>query len=80
MKLAKDRLLVYGLTADDIGHIPDEEGEDRARFILHSRVDGKVSDLVAFAGQSYNGSELLITHPTDISYAEGVRSQALPRE
>jgi RNA polymerase sigma factor (sigma-70 family) len=60
MKLAKDRLQVYGLTEEEIRRIPNENGEARARFILRSRVDGQITKVAAEVGKDYNGSDVLM--------------------
>ena len=42
MKLAKDKLLVYGLTEKEIEDSQNEDGVQKARWILRSRADGIV--------------------------------------
>ena len=42
MKLAKDKLLVYGLTEKEIEDAQNEDGVQKARMILRSRADGIV--------------------------------------
>ena len=42
MKLAKDKLLVYGLTEKEIENAKSEDGVQKARMILRSRADGVV--------------------------------------
>ena len=42
MKLAKDKLLVYGLTEKEIQNAKSEDGVQKARMILRSRADGVV--------------------------------------
>ena len=42
MKLAKDKLLVYGLTEKEIEDAKNEDGVQKARMILRSRADGVV--------------------------------------
>ncbi len=60
VKLAKDKLLIYGLLPADISEIPSEDGERRARFTFHSRADGQVTTLDALVGVSYNGADVLM--------------------
>ena len=42
MKLAKDKLLVYGLTEKEIEDATNEDGVQKAKMILRSRADGVV--------------------------------------
>ncbi len=42
MKLAKDKLLVYGLTEKEIENAKNEDGVQKAKMILRSRADGVV--------------------------------------
>ena len=42
MKLAKDKLLVYGLTEQEINESQNEDGVQKARMTLRSRADGIV--------------------------------------
>jgi RNA polymerase sigma factor (sigma-70 family) len=60
MKLARDKLMIYGLTEEDIKQIPSEDGERRTRFLLRSPVDGKIIRIVATSGGSYNTRETLM--------------------
>jgi RNA polymerase sigma factor (sigma-70 family) len=65
MRLAKDKLLIFGLTEEDIKQVPNEEGESRARYRPRSRVDGRVAAMRAAAGESYNaGDVLMVIVPT----------------
>jgi RNA polymerase sigma factor (sigma-70 family) len=65
MRLAKDKLLIFGLTEEDIKQVPNEEGESRARYRLRSRVDGRVATMRAAAGETYNaGDVLMVIEPT----------------
>ena len=41
-KLARDKLLVYGLDDADIRNIPQEDGSQKARMTLHASSDGVV--------------------------------------
>ncbi len=42
MKLAKDKLLVYGLSEKEIETAKTEDGKEKAKMILRSRADGVV--------------------------------------
>ena len=42
MKLARDKLLVYGLTEKEIENASKEDGVQKALMILRSRADGVV--------------------------------------
>ena len=42
MKLAKDKLLVYGLRDEEIENAKKEDGVQKAKMILRSRADGVV--------------------------------------
>ncbi len=59
-KLARDALLIFGLTEADIAHIGNEEGRDRARFTLRSPIDGKVTWVDATSGRAYHGGDCLV--------------------
>ncbi len=61
LKLAKDKLLLYGLTEVEIKNIPSEQGESRARFTLRSPLDGRVAEVVAEPGDLYNALGVLLT-------------------
>lgn len=60
MKQARDALVIFGLTDDDIAHIAKEEGLDRARFTLRSPIDGKVTYVDATTARSYHRGDCLI--------------------
>ena len=54
MKLAKDKLLVYGLTEKEIEDAKNEDGVQKARMILRSRADGVVVKRTVVQGNYYD--------------------------
>ncbi len=54
MKLAKDKLLVYGLTEQEIEAAKNEDGEEKARMILRARADGVVVKRDVVNGNYYD--------------------------
>jgi cobalt-zinc-cadmium efflux system membrane fusion protein len=72
MKLAKDKLLVYGLTEDEIKAAPSEDGAQKARMILRSRGDGVVVKKTVVKGNFYDSKdELMVIAPLDQLYVRG---------
>ncbi len=61
MKLAKDNLLVYGLTEQEIEHSKDEDGKEKARMILRARAGGTVVERVAVPSNYYDSKDTLLT-------------------
>ena len=57
MKLAKDKLLVYGLTDKEIEDAKNEDGVQKARMILRSRADGIVIKRTVVQGNYYDSNE-----------------------
>jgi RNA polymerase sigma factor (sigma-70 family) len=60
MKLARDRLLICGLTEEEIANIPKENGLEKTRFTLRSPVDGAVIAVGARLGEFYDRKDVLI--------------------
>jgi hypothetical protein len=61
MKIAKDKLLLYGLTEQEIEDIKNEDGPRKARLWLRSRVEGAVQKVGAVPGNFYDRKDVLIT-------------------
>jgi cobalt-zinc-cadmium efflux system membrane fusion protein len=60
MKLAKDKLLVYGLTDKEIEDAAKEDGVQKAKMILRSRTDGIVIKRSAVQGNYYDSKDELL--------------------
>ena len=60
MKLAKDKLLVYGLTEKEIENAKTEDGVQKARMILRSRADGVVVQRDVVPGNYYDSKDTLL--------------------
>jgi cobalt-zinc-cadmium efflux system membrane fusion protein len=72
MKLAKDKLLVYGLTEEEIKAAPNEDGAQKAKMILRSRGDGVVVKKTVVKGNYYDSKdELMVIAPLDQLYVRG---------
>jgi cobalt-zinc-cadmium efflux system membrane fusion protein len=74
MKLAKDKLLVYGLTEKEIAAAKDEDGQDKARMTLRARADGVVVKRDVVNGNFYDsssGTALLTIAPLDHLWVRG---------
>ena len=72
MKLAKDKLLVYGLTEQEILDAPKEDGALKAKMILRSRGDGIVVKKTVVVGNYYDSKdELMVIAPLDQLYVRG---------
>jgi membrane fusion protein, heavy metal efflux system len=72
MKLAKDKLLVYGLTEKDIETAKFEDGVQKAKFTLRSRADGIVIKRAVVKGNYYDAKdELLTIAPLDRLWVRG---------
>jgi RNA polymerase sigma factor (sigma-70 family) len=64
MKLAKDKLLVYGLTDKEIENAKKEDGVEKAKMILRSRGYGVVVQRSVVPGNYYASGDLLMTIAT----------------
>jgi membrane fusion protein, heavy metal efflux system len=72
MKLAKDKLLVYGLTESEIEHASKEDGVEKATMILRSRASGVVVLRTVVKGNYYTSADLLMTiAPLDHLWVRG---------
>jgi membrane fusion protein, heavy metal efflux system len=72
MKLAKDKLLVYGLTETEIENAKSEDGVQKAKMILRSRAEGVVVLRSVVQGNYYTSSDLLMTiAPLDHLWVRG---------
>jgi membrane fusion protein, heavy metal efflux system len=72
MKLAKDKLLVFGLTETEIADVPNEDGVKKAKMILRSRAAGIVIKRTAVRGNYYDSKdELMQTAPLDHLWVRG---------
>ena len=72
MKLAKDKLLVYGLTEQEIKDAPNEDGTLKAKMILRSRAAGVVVKNTVVVGNYYDSKdELMVIAPLDHLWVRG---------
>jgi cobalt-zinc-cadmium efflux system membrane fusion protein len=72
MKLAKDKLLVYGLTEKEIEDAKNEEGKAKARMILRARAGGVVVKRDVVPGNYYDSKDTLLTiAPLDHLWVRG---------
>jgi cobalt-zinc-cadmium efflux system membrane fusion protein len=74
MKLAKDKLLVYGLTEQEIEAAKNEDGRDKARMTLRALADGVVVMRDVVNGNFYDsssGKALLTIAPLDHLWVRG---------
>ena len=72
MKLARDKLLVYGLTEKEIDDAPNEDGVQKAKMILRSRGNGVVVKKLVVEGNYYDSQdELMVIAPLDQLYVRG---------
>lgn len=60
-KVARDNLVVYGLTDEEIEKLPDEDGSRRGWMTLRSPVDGLVIDRDVAEGNLYDEKSMLMT-------------------
>ncbi len=60
LKLARDKLLVYGLSDQEIEKIKSEDGVQKAKMILRSRRDGIVFKRSTVPGNYYTSSDVLL--------------------
>ena len=76
MKLAKDKLLVYGLTEAEIEDAKHEDGVQKARMKLRARADGIVVKRTAVQGNYYDSKDELMTiAPLDHLWVRGSVSE-----
>ncbi len=76
MKLAKDKLLVYGLTDKEIENARNEDGVQKAKMILRSRAAGVVVERKVVTGNYYTSADLLMTiAPLDHLWVRGSVSE-----
>jgi cobalt-zinc-cadmium efflux system membrane fusion protein len=76
MKLAKDKLLVYGLSEKEIESAKTEDGKEKAKMILRSRADGVVVLRNVVRGNYYTSADLLMTiAPLDHLWVRGSVSE-----
>jgi membrane fusion protein, heavy metal efflux system len=61
MKLAKDNLLVYGLTEREIEHSSEEDGKEKARMTLRARAGGTVVEKHVVPSNYYDSKDTLLT-------------------
>jgi len=72
MKLAKDKLLVFGLTEKEIADVPNEDGVRKAKMILRSRAAGIVIKRSVVRGNYYDSKdELMQIAPLDHLWVRG---------
>lgn len=65
-EVARDNLLVYGLNEQEVEHVKDEEGSDKAKLTLRSPADGIVIDRDVVPGNLYDENDnLLVIAPLD---------------
>jgi membrane fusion protein, heavy metal efflux system len=76
MKLAKDKLLVYGLSDREIESAKTEDGKEKAKMILRSRAPGVVVSRNVVPGNYYTSADLLMTiAPLDHLWVRGSVSE-----
>ena len=76
MKLAKDKLLVYGLTDAEIENARNEDGVQKAKMIMRSRSDGVVVVRSVVPGNYYtSANELMTIAPLDHLWVKGSVSE-----
>lgn len=76
MKLAKDKLLVYGLTDKEIENARNEDGVQKAKMILRSRAAGVVVERNVVNGNYYTSADLLLKiAPLDHLWVRGSVSE-----
>src|SRR5262249_22756599 len=65
-EVARDKLFVYGLTAEEVERVKDETGSQKARLTLRLRTDGLVIDRNVAVGNLYDENDtLLVIAPLD---------------
>ena len=76
VKLARDKLLVYGLTDKEIEDAKNEDGVQKAKMILRSRSDGIVIKRTVVQGNYYDSKdELMQIAPLDHLWVRGSVSE-----
>ncbi len=73
-KLARDKLLVYGLTEQEIEAAREEDGQEKARMTVRARADGVVVKRDVVQGNYYNAQDpnpLLTIAPLDHLWVRG---------
>jgi RNA polymerase sigma factor (sigma-70 family) len=76
MKLAKEKLLIYGLNEQEIENAGKEEGAQKARMVLRSRREGVVVRRSAVPGNFYTEADILMTiAPLDQLWVRGSVSE-----
>ena len=76
MKLAKDKLLVFGLTEKEIAEVPNEDGVKKAKMTLRSRSAGSVIKRTVVRGDYYDSKgELMQIAPLDRLWVRGTVSE-----
>jgi cobalt-zinc-cadmium efflux system membrane fusion protein len=76
MKLAKDKLLVYGLSEKEIENSKTEDGVQKAKMTLRSRADGIVVERTVVRGNYYTSADLLMKiAPLDHLWVRGSVSE-----
>ena len=60
LKLARDRLLGYGLTEKEVEHVRDETSAQKARLTLRSPAIGTIHVLQAQPGNAYHQKDVLL--------------------
>ena len=72
MKLARDKLLVFGLTEKEIAEVPKEDGVEKAKMILRSHSAGIVVKRSVGRGNYYDSTgELMQVAPLDHLWVRG---------
>lgn len=65
-EVARDKLLIYGLSEQEADRVDDESGADKARVTLRARTDGFVIDRDVVPGNLYDDNDtLLVIAPLD---------------
>lgn len=59
-EVARDKLLVYGLSEDEIDSIENQHGAEKARYVLRSPTDGIVIERDAVPGNLYDEEDNLL--------------------
>jgi multidrug efflux pump subunit AcrA (membrane-fusion protein) len=76
MQVAKDKLMIFGLSDEEIGRIANEDGVHKAKMILRSRSDGIVINRTVVRGNYYDGKDKLMRiAPLDHLWVRGVLSE-----
>ena len=76
MKLAKDKLLVYGLTEQEIEDAKNEDGVEKAKMILRARADGIVVKRTSSRGiTTTRRTSLMTIAPLDHLWVRGSVSE-----